>query len=127
MRARGGKCVQILDARPEEGGHDQVILRAPLEVLAAREAEDIIVITRAAQVLGIPVIVDPSIHRCELATDGLGAIARGIVGDHELEISEGLIKDGSDAALQQRLAVVDGHAECNRWYRAPIHRASSPP
>lgn len=103
--------VQRLHAAPQQVPAVQVVVRCPLEQLAAGLVEDVVVVRRGADVAGQPQVPDARVLRGVPAADVLGPVARGVVGDDQLEVLVGLAEQGVERLGQVLLAVVHGQAD----------------
>src|SRR5690606_17118599 len=85
----------------------------PLVVLAPGELEYPAEVARPAEVPLVPVVPDPRVARHVLAADGLGAVGRGVVGDHQLEVGERLREESVERRPEVPLPVVDGDGDAD--------------
>lgn len=89
----------------------EVVVRGPLEQLAAALGEHVVVVRRGADVAGQPDVPDARVLRGVPAADVPGAVGRRVVGDHQFEVLVGLPQEGVQRLGQILLAVVDGKAD----------------
>lgn len=106
-----GPLVQRVHAAPQQVPGVQVVVRGPLEQLAAALGEHVVVVGRGADVPGEPDVPDARVLRGVPAADVPGPVGRGVVGDDQLEVLVGLAEQGVERLGEVLLAVVDGQAD----------------
>jgi hypothetical protein len=86
---------------------DHVVGSAPLEILPAGTIKAEIKIGRTTQVTRIAYVANSVIAAGQRSAYFFSPIARSVIGDDQLEVSEILLKDRTDRLLKEGLAIVD--------------------
>ena len=110
---RRRSLLEHLDARAEEARAEQIVVRRPLEVLAAREVEAAVVVRPRPEVAWVPDVTHAGVPSGVGGADLRGAVGGGVVGDDQLEVPEVLLQDRVDGPREVALAVEDGQADAD--------------
>jgi hypothetical protein len=110
--------VERVDAALKEVAGVQVVVRRPLEQLTPRLLGDEVVVGGKPDVPRLAEIAHPGILLLVATADVPGAIGRGVIRNDQLEISEGLAKQGLDRLADVLLAVVHRKADGEPGRRA---------
>ncbi len=116
-RLEGGQ--QLLD----EVQIAQIVVPGPHEVGRRRLCEHELEILRRVERSRLPKVAYPIVACCKLTADPFGCVARGIVGDDDLHVVDGLGDDVLQRGRQRSGAIVDGHAHADfrLWPGSFVH------
>jgi hypothetical protein len=106
-----GMLVERGNAALDEVTAVEVVVRCPLEELAAAVPEDDVVIELAADVAGLSEVADPAVLGRVLPADVLRGVGGRVVGDDQLEVLVRLAEQRFDRFGEVRGSVVDGQAD----------------
>jgi hypothetical protein len=110
------------DAPLEVGRQAHVVVRVPLEVLAARGAEAAVVVFRRPEVPRAAGVADARVACGVLAADVFGGVGRRVVADDQLEVAEGLPEQRVDRLADEPRAVAHRHANAGAWRPLAVHK-----
>ena len=110
-------CLQSRHRQLEIARCQQVVMRGPFEIGAAREKEAPVVIGAGAEIARVADIPHPIVQGCKTFADFLGCVAGAIIADDQFEVAQGLREDRADRVGHVGLAVEHGQANTDqrRW------------
>ena len=110
-------CLECCNRQFEIARREQVVVRGPFEIGAAREKEAAIIVRAGAEIAGIADIPHSIIRGREALADFLRRIAGAVVADDQFEVAQGLGEDRTDRVGHIGLAVEDGQANADQRRR----------
>jgi hypothetical protein len=102
---------------------NDVVVRRPFEVAAARLLKDEVEIPRGPEIAFLPIVANASVPRGIRLAERWRRVGRCVVRDDQLEIGEGLRQDRFNRLGEVELAVVDGEAYAD--WRSFMHREAA--
>ncbi len=107
---------QGFEAQLDVLGVEQVVVRGPLEVLAAGETEALMEVGCCADIRRVAYIAHPAVVGFPTEGDLLRAVGGSVVGDDQLEIRVGLAEDRPYRLVEVCLPILDGQPDADSWF-----------